>query len=132
MSAPKLARPVTLSTPSGRIGRVPTTFSSSLSEIDAMAGWLTCYIHWDITMMGQDRLSRTGPLVVPGARDDRARVSVAHVSVNVTTCYPDRARRPDDGARVAFTPFEISFASSCEGVQGAVTLIRILPRGFPE
>ncbi len=26
MSAPKLARPVTLSTPSGRIGRVPTTF----------------------------------------------------------------------------------------------------------
>ncbi len=26
MSAPKLARPVTLSTPSGRMGRVPTTF----------------------------------------------------------------------------------------------------------
>ena len=32
MSAPKLARPVTLSTPSGRIGRVPTTFSVSLSR----------------------------------------------------------------------------------------------------
>src|SRR6266478_3221073 len=29
MSAPKLARPVTLSTPSGRIGRVPTTFCNS-------------------------------------------------------------------------------------------------------
>src|SRR5215471_8833277 len=31
MSAPKLARPVTLSTPSGRIGRVPTTFWNSLA-----------------------------------------------------------------------------------------------------
>src|SRR5215831_17703168 len=29
MSAPKLALPVTLSTPSGRIGRVPTTFCNS-------------------------------------------------------------------------------------------------------
>src|ERR1700741_635325 len=29
MSAPKLAFPVTLSTPSGRIGRVPTTFCNS-------------------------------------------------------------------------------------------------------
>src|SRR5215471_1609388 len=29
MSAPKLARPVTLSTPSGRMGRVPTTFCNS-------------------------------------------------------------------------------------------------------
>src|SRR5712672_1934786 len=34
MSAPKLARPVTLSTPSGRIGRVPTTFNVSLSRND--------------------------------------------------------------------------------------------------
>ena len=33
MSAPKLARPVTLSTPSGRIGRVPTTFSVVFVEI---------------------------------------------------------------------------------------------------
>ena len=32
MSAPKLARPVTLSTPSGRIGRVPTTRSEALSR----------------------------------------------------------------------------------------------------
>src|SRR6516164_9443762 len=30
MAAPKLAFPVTLSTPSGRIGRVPTTFWNSL------------------------------------------------------------------------------------------------------
>src|SRR5215813_5639824 len=30
MSAPKLALPVTLSTPSGRIGRVPTTLCNSL------------------------------------------------------------------------------------------------------
>src|ERR1700730_2154 len=34
MSAPKLARPVTLSTPSGRMGRVPTTFKVSLSRND--------------------------------------------------------------------------------------------------
>jgi hypothetical protein len=32
MSAPKLARPVTLSTPSGRIGRVPTIFNESFSR----------------------------------------------------------------------------------------------------
>jgi hypothetical protein len=32
MSAPKLARPVTLSMPSGRIGRVPTTLRVSLSR----------------------------------------------------------------------------------------------------
>ncbi|TMK28592.1 MAG: hypothetical protein E6G69_13705 [Alphaproteobacteria bacterium] len=32
MSAPKLARPVTLSTPSGRIGRVPTRRSADLSR----------------------------------------------------------------------------------------------------
>src|SRR6516165_12502450 len=36
MSAPKLARPVTLSTPSGRMGRVPTTFSDSFSRYDIM------------------------------------------------------------------------------------------------
>ena len=32
MSAPKLARPVTLSTPSGRMGRVPTIFNDSFSR----------------------------------------------------------------------------------------------------
>src|SRR5260221_1020653 len=32
MSAPKLARPVPLSTPSGRIGRVPTTLRPALSR----------------------------------------------------------------------------------------------------
>jgi len=36
MSAPKFARPVTLSTPSGRIGRVPTIFNSSLLAMDDM------------------------------------------------------------------------------------------------
>jgi hypothetical protein len=33
MSAPKLARPVTLSTPSGRIGRAPTYLKRLLVEI---------------------------------------------------------------------------------------------------
>src|SRR5271155_925361 len=32
MSAPKVARPITLSTPSGRIGRVPTTLREALSR----------------------------------------------------------------------------------------------------
>src|SRR6201998_3032793 len=33
ISAPKLARPVTLSTPSGRMGRVPTIFNDSFSRL---------------------------------------------------------------------------------------------------
>src|SRR5215472_16307474 len=41
MSAPKLAFPVTLSTPSGRIGRVPTTFCNSFGiyAIQPEARW---------------------------------------------------------------------------------------------
>ncbi len=37
MSAPNMARPVTLSTPSGRIGRVPTTFRSDANVIHRAA-----------------------------------------------------------------------------------------------
>ncbi len=37
MSAPNAARPMTLSTPSGRIGRVPTTFRRCLIEIGSYA-----------------------------------------------------------------------------------------------
>ncbi|HXO00732.1 MAG TPA: hypothetical protein VN900_01665, partial [Stellaceae bacterium] len=41
--------------PSGRIGRVPTIFSSSFSEVDAMADLLSRYFHLDITSMHQRR-----------------------------------------------------------------------------
>ena len=33
MSAANIARPVTLSTPSGRMGRVPTTFKSGIDVV---------------------------------------------------------------------------------------------------
>src|ERR1700733_9512414 len=55
MSAPKLARPMTFSTPSGRIGRVPTILSSSFLEVDAIAELPSRYFQTDIAIMEQDR-----------------------------------------------------------------------------
>src|SRR5262249_41220271 len=80
-SAPKLARPVTFSMPSGRMGRVPTTFRSPFLNPDAIAGSLLLKLGVEPIVIF-DEIYRQHPSVgdeIPGSKAHKVDLTKAQI-----------------------------------------------------